>query len=65
MGFIADKKEKKLKELGLKMIISKKNQISSYDNKLMINSDKGNLNPDYIFIVTELDDALKLFEEKI
>ena len=65
MGFIACEMEKKLKELGLKIIISEKNQISNSNNRLVVSSDKGSHNPDYIFIVTELDDALKLFEEKI
>ena len=53
------------KELGLKIIISEKSQISNSNDRLMVNSDKGSHNPDYIFIVTELDDAIKLFEEKI
>ena len=65
MGFIAEKMEKKLRELGLKVIISKKNIIKNHNNILTVKSESNNLNPDFIFVVTELDSALSLFEEKI
>lgn len=65
IGYIAEIMEKKLRKLGLKFIVSKKNIITNNGKENSINCDGQTINSDYIFIVTELDNAINLFDEKI
>jgi len=65
IGYISKIMEEKLIKLGLKFIISKKNTILNDGKNMSIDFDGKKINPNFIFIVTELDDALSLFEEKI
>jgi len=65
IGYIAEIMEEKLKKLGLKFIISEKNKITNNEGNLSINCDGNIIKPNFIFIVTELDNALNLFDEKI
>jgi len=65
IGYIAEIMEKKLKTLGLKFIVSEKNKIFNDGKNMSINYDGNLINPDFVFIVTELDSAINLFEEKI
>jgi len=65
IGYIANIMEEKLKKLGLKFIVSKENKILNDGKDMSINFDGKIIKPDFTFIVTELDDALNLFKEKI
>ena len=65
IGYISKIMEEKLIKLGLKFIVSKRNKIFNDGKNMSIDFDGKKINPNFIFIVTELDDALNLFEEKI
>ena len=65
IGYAAKIMEEKLKKLGLKVLISKKNNITNYQENLMVSCDTEDVSADFIFITTELDDALNLFKEKV
>ncbi len=65
IGFIAEKMEKKLRDMGLKILVSENSKIKYQNNKLTVNTLANEINADFIFIVTELDAALNLFEDKI
>ena len=65
IGYIAEIMENKLKKLGLKFIVSQKTKIFKKDEKISINCDGNSFNTDIIFLTTELDSALNLFDEKV
>jgi hypothetical protein len=65
IGYIAEIMESRLRKLGLKFIVSNNTKIIKKNEDLLINCDGSLLNADYIFLTTELDSALDLFEEKV
>ena len=65
IGFISEIMEKNLKDLGVKFINSNEIKISRSDNSIKINYDENSTFVDYIFVVTELDNTLTLFDDKI
>ena len=65
IGFVSEIMEKKLKDLGVKFINSSEVKISRSDDSIKINYDENSTFVDYIFIVTELDNTLTLFNDEI
>lgn len=65
IGFVSEIMEKKLKDLGVKFITSNEIKISRSENSIKINYDENSTFVDYIFVVTELDNTLALFDDKI
>ena len=65
IGYIAGIMENKLRKLGLKFIVSQKTKIIKENNQISMNCDGNLFNTDIIFLTTELDSSLNLFDEKI
>ena len=61
MGFIAEIMERKLRDRGVVFEQSKKTKID-FKNKLIIKTDESSISTSKIFLATELDDALKFFD---
>ena len=65
IGFISEIMERKLKDLGVKFVNSNEIKISRSGDVIKINYNEHSAITDYIFIVTELDNALNLFNDEI
>ena len=65
IGHVATIMEKKLRHRGVKFIKSNKSLISKKNGDINLTIQEAKLYPDLIFIVTELDDMLNFFTEKI
>lgn len=65
IGFISEIMEEKLKKMGVNFINSQEMKISMEENIMKLKFNESSTNVDYIFIVTELDNALNFFDEKI
>ena len=65
IGFVSEIMERKLKDLGVKFVNSNEIKISRSGDMMKINYNEHSAITDYIFIVTELDNALNLFNDEI
>lgn len=65
IGYVSNIMEKKLKEIGINFIISKKSIVSKEKEVMKLKMDQNEINPDLIFMVAEMDDILNFFTEKI
>jgi len=65
IGYVSKIMENKLKELGVNFLISKNTKVSKVDKSLSLKIQEKVINPDYIFVVAELDDILTFFDEDI
>ena len=65
IGFVSEIMERKLKDLGVKFVNSNEIKISRSGDVMKINYNEHSAITDYIFIVTELDNALNLLMMKL